>query len=379
MKRIVLAIVVNDLAMAGVQRLAVDQVQLLPSEIYELHLIVLRKQRSPKDFFDLVPAHVRVHRFEFSSLRDISSWIKLFKLLRSIKPDIVKSSLFFSNTVMRLCCLWYRYVLITAEHNTDLVKKRSQSAFNQLLYHLDFAMVVDSQMVATFLSQTENIPKNHFRVIYNGTDIEEIKRSEKVLLPQRSKIRSELGVQEDDFLFITVARLVKQKDHSLMIRAFTSVHQSCQNARLVIVGEGQLRPELEHLIAQSGLEGKVQLVGEYSDTHPFYIASDCFLMTSRHEGFCIAAMDGLAFGKPLISTKVAGIEEYLRHGINGFFVERSVDSIAETMKAVVKMSSEQKERLREAARETASHYSKQKFKDAYLTLFREAYVSRCNK
>ena len=57
----------------------------------------------------------------------------------------------------------------------------------------------------------------------------------------------------------------------------------------------------------------------------FYAMSDFFIMTSRHEGFCIAAMEGLAFGMPLISTKVAGIVEYLKDEVNGFLLNTTQD------------------------------------------------------
>jgi glycosyltransferase involved in cell wall biosynthesis len=375
MKKIVLAIVVNDLAMAGVQRLAVDQVQLLPPDTFDLHLIVLRKQKSVGDFFHLVPTHVKVYRLDFTSLYDVYSWVRLLRVLRVISPDIVKSSLFFSNTVMRLCQPWYRYVLITAEHNTDLVKKRLQYFFNRMLYRLDFVMVVDSQMVATFLSTTEKIPRTHFKVIYNGVDIERIQASKETLLAQRSSIRSKLRVGKENFLFITVARLVKQKNHQLMIDAFAELYQVRKQARLVIVGDGPLRPDLERQIDQLGLRNLVQLVGEHADTHPFYIASDCFLMTSKHEGFCIAAMDGLAFEKPLISTRVAGIEEYLIDGVNGYFVPGDKSSVAETMKLVIDLPEDKMKRLKANAQSTSVRYSKERFKDEYVALLQQAYLS----
>ncbi|MFA7302335.1 MAG: glycosyltransferase [Candidatus Paceibacterota bacterium] len=372
LRKIKVAIVVNDLALGGVQRLVIDQLQILDRSLFDMSLVVLRPVEGKANFYGSVPQDIPVFKLDFKSLLDARSWLRLIRVFGTLRPDVVKSSLFFSNTICRVLKPLFGYVCIAAEHNTDHIKSRAQMFLNRLLMRVTYTTVVDSERVAEYLSTTEHIGRDKFTVIYNGVDTEMIVKDVQSLGPQRDAIRMQIGVSPSSRVFLTVSRLVAQKNHKLMLDAFAKVARHVDEVRLLIVGDGALMTELRTRARELGIAGSVVFVGEHSETHRFYIAGDYFILTSRHEGFCIAAMEGLAFGMPLISTRVAGVSEYLRDGRNGFFVGPDPDDVAKKMERVLALSPEERKAFATEARKTAGEYSLERFKAAY-----EHLLARC--
>lgn len=362
----------NDLLLAGVQRLVVDQIQLLDRSRFEVHLIVLMQFEGKETFNDLIPKDVTVHQLSFSGLADLGQWMRVFSLLSEIRPDVVKTATFFSNSVFLALKPFFGYAVVAAEHNTVSVKPRWQRIVDRILLPRAYTVVGDSQMVVDFVSKTEHIDPRHFTVVYNGVDLVAIARAEKEYLPHRVEIRAEYGIPPQAYVIFTAARMVKQKNHALMIEGFAQLCKQRNDVYLVIAGDGGLRPDLEALIRERGIGNRVVLLGERKDVHRFYSISDIFLLTSIHEGFCIAAMEGLAFGLPLISTRVAGVSEYLQDGENGFFVDAEPSDIAEKLLAVIQMGTDTRARFAQIGKETAKEYSTERYGQAIGALLERA-------
>ena len=116
-----------------------------------------------------------------------------------------------------------------------------------------------------------------------------------------------------------------------------------------------------------GLESQVIFAGESTNVHRFYAIADAFLLTSQREGFCIAGMEALAFGLPLISTKVGGVVEYVREGENGYFISAfTPEAVSEAMEKIV---STDLVRMSGNARESAKPYTSERAAAAYEQLF----------
>ncbi|MCR4276202.1 MAG: glycosyltransferase family 4 protein [Candidatus Parcubacteria bacterium] len=357
----------NDLLVGGVQKLIIDQLQRLDRESFDFSLVTLFQFPNQGDFYELVPPGVDVWRLNFKNFWDVRSWMALVRVIRKVRPDIVKSSLFFSNIIFGCLQPFFGYRLIVAEHNTFVRKTKPQIFLNRILMHIAETMVVDSNMVADYLSQTEHIDRGRYTVIYNGIDIDTIARAKLQYGPHRESIRREFGLRSSDKVFLNVARLSWQKNHELMINAFARLNQLRNDCRLIIVGDGDNREPMREQIRSLGLDEQVLLVGERKrkDVETFYCISDFFLLTSRHEGFCITAMEGLAFGMPLLSTRVAGVSEYLKDGENGFFVDSDPADIAEKMNKVADFSEEQIHSFAVSGMETARAYSLERYIQAY--------------
>jgi glycosyltransferase involved in cell wall biosynthesis len=370
-KKIKVAIVENNLVIGGVQKLVIDQLRTLSRELFEIHLITLH-QPDIEHFYTLVPDDVRLVKLDFASAKDIKSWFRLYRTLRDIKPDIVKSSMYFSNTVVRILKPFFAYKVITAEHNTNDGKGRLQKLLNRFLHTLSVTTIVDSEMVADHLSKIEKVPRSQYTVIHNGVDLEAIEASKREFLPQRSALRAVYGIGDEDKLFLSIGRMVRQKNHERMIRAFSLLLKKRPNSKLMIIGDGGLKPQLEKLVTELGIKDQVFLLPAIKDIHKFYVMSDITLLSSDHEGFCIAAMEGLAFGAPLVSPRVAGVVEYLRDGENGLFAEKTPESLAEKMEEILTFSKEKFAEFQSEAQKTADNYSVEKYGERIAKLFIES-------
>lgn len=362
----------NDLLLAGVQRLVIEQLRALDRSRFELHLVVLMQFPDRATFYDLVPDDVQVHRLSFRGLLDLREWKKLIGILREVKPDVVKTATFFSNTLLLILRPFFGYAAVAAEHNTVNRKPGWQRFVDRLLLPQAYTIIGDSKQVVDFVSSAEGISSKHFTVVYNGVDLQAVEKSKSEYLPARAQIRKEFGIPEDAQVAFTAARIVKQKNHTLMIEGFAKACARRDDLWLVIAGEGELRPGLMELAKEKGADDRILFLGERTDIHRFYAIADFFLLTSRHEGFCIVAMEALAFGMPVISTKVAGVVEYLKEGENGFFIESTADDLAKTIERVLSLTKEERERIKKSGEEIASVYSIERYGQEINRIISEA-------
>lgn len=107
---------------------------------------------------------------------------------------------------------------------------------------------------------------------------------------------------ESNFIYINIGRLVPQKGHIYLLQAFKSVAQQHPHAKLVILGEGKLRPKLKKLTRTLGLDDCVHILGNQTNIYPFLKSSDCFVLSSLWEGFPNVLTEALSVNLPIISS-----------------------------------------------------------------------------
>jgi len=137
----------------------------------------------------------------------------------------------------------------------------------------------------------------------------------------RGRWRAQEGFREDDFLFVCVARFARQKNHALLVKAFAQGPASRPNARLILVGDGVLRGELETQVTSLGLAGRVRFLGLRSDIPEVLGASDVFVLSSDFEGNPLSVLEAMAAGLPTVSTAVGGVPSLVENGTSGLLVQ----------------------------------------------------------
>ncbi|MFW5953611.1 MAG: glycosyltransferase, partial [Candidatus Natronoplasma sp.] len=119
-------------------------------------------------------------------------------------------------------------------------------------------------------------------------------------------------VFENHFNYITVGSLTEQKAQWYLIRCFYKLSQNEENTKLIILGEGPLKEELERLAKDMGLEDRVIFLGEVENVFPYLRKADCFVFTSLFEGFPNVLVEALSQDLPIISTDcISGPREIL--------------------------------------------------------------------
>ncbi len=155
-------------------------------------------------------------------------------------------------------------------------------------------------------------------VIPNGIDAEDFGTSNL----SREEAREELGLK-NEFVIMTVARLEKVKGIQYLIRALylleARVDKPAHGFKLVIIGEGSQRGELEDFVKELHLELKVKFVGQVPnhEVSSYLGAADCFVLPSLKEGFGIAVLEAMAARIPVAASAVGGILDIIEDGRNG--------------------------------------------------------------
>jgi glycosyltransferase involved in cell wall biosynthesis len=130
-------------------------------------------------------------------------------------------------------------------------------------------------------------------------------------LPDRARSRRELGLATDTPVALCAARMVDQKRHDVLLRAWTSVRPP---AVLLLAGDGPNRAAVEHLRDELGLGGRVKVLGNRSDMARLLAVADVCTLSSDWEGLPVALLEAMAAGRPVVSTAVDGVVEALGHG-----------------------------------------------------------------
>ena len=132
--------------------------------------------------------------------------------------------------------------------------------------------------------------------------------------------RESLGLEKKDFVIVAIGRVVKRKAYDVLIRALAGIKDP--SVKLVIVGDGPEKENLENLANYLGLGKRVIFTGFASDEKKFQYLSlaNLFAMTSLHEGFGIVFMEAMYFGLPIVSTNYGGQTDFLFDGKNALLL-----------------------------------------------------------
>jgi glycosyltransferase involved in cell wall biosynthesis len=128
------------------------------------------------------------------------------------------------------------------------------------------------------------------------------------------------------------ARLEDQKQLDVLVQAMVAIPR----ARLVLVGDGSKRQDLEALATELGVADRVSFVGWVADARPWIAAFDVFALPSRNEAFPLTIVEAMLSGTPVVATSVGSISEAVHHGTTGFLVPSGdADALATVIRSVL--------------------------------------------
>lgn len=205
------------------------------------------------------------------------------------------------------------------------------------------------------------IDGERLHVMRNGVDLNRFRP-----LPQ-AQMRQELGIDGAPLL-LSVGYLIERKGHHLAIEAVAKLQARYPGVRLVIVGEGGERANLEQLAKTLGVADKVRLVGAQpnADLLRWYSAADMMILASSREGWANVLLEAMACGTPVVATKIWGTPEVVASDVAGRLVdERTGAGFAAGIESLLERPSDRAE-----VRRYAEGYGWQPTSDAQLNLFR---------
>lgn len=242
--------------------------------------------------------------------------------------EIVHSHLLKADVATALCATLAgrRKGLVSSKHNDEQVLRRPLVSFvHGLVGALPRRTICLSDHVARFIAQHGRVRPERLVRIYYGLDPTPFEAAA-TNAKARAQARGELGVAEDETLFVCVARFAPQKAHDVLLRAHAELVERLPRARLLLVGDdpfGAGRTKAEALARELRLGERVIFAGIRRDVPQLLAASDCFVMCSLWEGLGLVFLEAMASGLPVVATQVSATPEVVEAGVSGLLVPPS--------------------------------------------------------
>lgn len=251
--------------------------------------------KPPRHKVDIVHAHSPSPPSDMAALRYVSKWKVPFVLTyhgdgqENIGNFIRNTSVSFYN----------RYVLDKFMSRADVIISPSK-------HYID-----ESRFLGKYRDKTVVIP--------NGINIDDFD-----VLYSRERCREKLGLPIDSKIILFVGTLIQHKGHGVLLKAVPKILKNIPNAKLVFVGDGGMKEELERICKRLNVEKHVKFagfVGDISKKPLYYRAADVFVLPSTGpELFGIVNLEAMACGIPIVASKIGGIPDIVKDGENGLLV-----------------------------------------------------------
>lgn len=214
----------------------------------------------------------------------------------------------------------------------------------------------------------------------NGIDVNYFNRDE-VSTEDQQTLKKQLGIQENDFVFIFVGRLVKDKGINELITAFKNLNLSLRSAalkqslKLLLVGplEQDLDPLEKETLTTIHTHPQIIMVGFQEDVRLYFSISDCLVFPSYREGFPNAVLQAGAMSLPSIVTNINGCNEIIHDGENGLIIPVKNETALEAAMKKITADPEFYQKLKAQSREKiVTRYSQQMIWEALLKEYQNA-------
>jgi len=290
------------------------------------HTVAIIAARTPRNLASVeVIDGIEIYRLDFilpaPRLKSIIGFlilgipanIKLIRLLKRIKPEIVNSHFIYSNgSYTLLSKKLLNYPLVVSLHGNDVQQFPYESkickwVLKNLLNNADFvtgcsaSLLKDSNQIAPEIqNKSQSMP--------NGIDLQEFDLRERYPSAR-------------PYIF-SIGRFVHKKGFDILIKAFKQVADKKPDIDLIIAGKGQEWKKCADLVEELALKERVRLFGfvERKEVIKLYNGCEFFVLPSRREPFGITNLEAMAAGKAIIAANVDGVSEIIINGVNGILI-----------------------------------------------------------
>jgi glycosyltransferase involved in cell wall biosynthesis len=324
-----------------------------------------------------LPGDVGLVPLDLSRFMQLGTMVRFARLLRERRIGILHSHMFRSSLFASPIGWAVRVpVIIETGHGREGWRRswwKKQCYVDRFIgLCIDYQIAV-SKSNAHYLMEQKHVPERKIRVIYPGCDLRRFHPA-RVAPPA---LRRSLGFQEADPVLLIIGRLHLQKGHGVLLKSLPIIQREFPTVRLVCVGEGDLRGELEAQACALGIQDSVRFVGHPRDVTDWLALSDLTVLPSFHEGLPAVAIESLAAGRAVVATAVDGTPEVVVDGRTGLTVPVGDPvRLAEAIRRLLR-DQELRSRLAQSGREwVLEHFSQERLvketQELYLDAWRHA-------
>lgn len=304
---------------------------------------------------------------------DTNVYLKLKNIIKARKIDIVHThnpGAFVYGTIgAKLAVV---PVIVNTEHGYGFtITKRKLIVESLLINWIDKTIAV-SDALANEIRNRPFVRNNKVVRIHNGVAM----RSPNKITPG-VEMRKRNGFDAADIIIGNVGRLAEVKNHKLLIESFCIVKKQIDRLKLLIVGDGELRQEIDEMILRKKLERHVILTGERIDVLDLLNIMDVFVLPSKSEGISITLLEAMSIGLPVIATDVGGNKEIITNGVHGLLVgPNDPTQLAEKITYILRDCSLLRRLSSNAKARAEQDFSLDSTSKDYQCLYQELYASK---
>ena len=288
-----------------------------------------------KSLADRVIVLKMAHQINPSS--DIKVEKALRRIIKQLKPDIVYAHSSKAGALARIADLGLKNKVIYNPHGwafnmqQSAKKKEMYKWVEKISAHFCDKIFCISDAEKESALREKICKPSKLQVIYNGIDLEEIEKTTPMS-------RAQLGIPEDAFVVGMVGRLSKQKAPDTFVKSAKLIKEKIPNAFFLMVGDGELRDQVESLINQYDLGSSFLITGWVDNPTAYMKIMDVGMLLSRWEGFGLVLPEYMACGVPIIATNVDAIPNIVKDGVNGMLINK--DSFVGAQKVCTRLNSD---------------------------------------
>lgn len=303
-------VVLPELETGGGQRMAISIVHHIKNKNLKIRVLVLYPRRG-----NILEGLADEYGLDIQYLNkkpgiDIALMKEIYRAINEFAPDVIHAHLRVMPYLLLPMCVAGNQKRYYTVHN---LADKDASGLRRRLLRFAFRYchvqpVAISELCRKSISSVYGIPEHKIPCIYVGIDIQRF-------APPHNQIHG------SSFRFVAVGRLAKQKNYPLLLTAFSALHSRHPNSKLIIVGDGELKADLENMTIELGLSDSVEFTGNIPDVETRLWEAEAYVMSSDYEGLPQTVLEAMAAGLPIIATKVGGVVDVVKDGENGILVE----------------------------------------------------------
>lgn len=358
-----IAHVISSLKMGGAESLLVDLVNYF-KESGDEHIVIYFHEGHYTEI--LRQQEVELYKIEgFISLYDPLFVLRLYRIIKKIKPDYIHGWLWAANFLSRMIAYYLGIKCISSLHNNLDQDGMVRNLIDKYTYKYATALIPVSDGVAHSLRSTLSpsfLPNVY--VVKNGINYE------RLLIKAQGNEEKIDFFKDDNFIIGSVGRFVPLKNYGLLIDAFAVVHKKHMHARLVLVGVGSEEKKLREQVTRLEIEHAVLFVIN-QPAYKYYPFFDCFALSSYKEGISIALLEAMSFGLPsVILNSESHTHDVIINKHNGLLVaQKSVHEFAETLTLLIENNQLSKQIGQAAVSTVRNDFSIKKMAEKYKNIY----------
>ncbi len=312
----------QSLTTGGVEKRRLSLARHLGSE-YELKIVCTQYRGKIAD--DLRDMGVDVIAIgDIKGVFHFSQYAKVLKIIRNFKPHIIHGAVY--EGVMMACITGFlgRVPVIIAEETSDPRNRKKRATWLLKLVTLAADKVIAiAPNVADYLIKTAKISSNKVITINNGVEIPRV-----VSIDEIEELKQKYLIKQSDFIVGSVGRL--HNDHKKFTDILIAIASlPYPNIKLLIVGGGNDEQLIRQKARDLAIEERLIMTGFQYDMAVYYQMMDVFCLASQREGFGLVAAEAMLNKKPVVATRVGGLQDVVDDNITGFLVTpNSPDELA---------------------------------------------------